>query len=164
MIYVIVQNIKDLSKLGTKKYLNWQNDIKVGKCSDVPATGCSKVNNCLTVVCYTSSNVTTYGCRMCNKNFYGTSFDATNSTGSTTCVKGNSIANCDFIRQTGTSTWACYSCATNYAVAYSELACVSYGNDSNCRRLSSGNSTCYYCWHSYFWDSSVCKLKSNFIA
>merc|ERR1712224_772572 len=131
--YVIITNIKDLSKLGNKQYLNWQNDNKVAICSDTPATGCSKVDKCLTVVCYTSNYVTTYGCRMCNKNYYGTSFDSTNNTGSKNCVKGNSIANCDLIKQTASTTGQCYTCKKDYAVAYSQLACVSYGADTNCR-------------------------------
>jgi len=128
-----IERTFETCQICNKQYLNWEQDIKIAICSDTPATGCSKVDNCLTVVCFTDNYVTTHGCRMCKQNYYGTSFDATNNTGSGECVKGNSIANCDLIKQTAATTWQCYTCKKDYAVAYSQLACVSYGADTNCR-------------------------------
>jgi len=61
---------------------------------------------------------------------------------------------------TTTSSYSCYSCEKNYAVASNGYSCISYTNDVNCRTLFTGNEVCYYCWHSYYWDDYVCRLKS----
>ena len=88
-------------------------------------------------------------------------WDAINGSGSGVCLKGQIINNCDLGFQSSASVNLCYTCKTNYAVAYDSLSCVSYSSDRNCRRLNSDNQTCWYCWNSYYWDLTTCKLESN---
>jgi len=100
---------------------------------------------------------------MCKKNYVGLTWDSINNSGSATCLKAEVIGNCEFHIQTSASVTKCYSCKSNYAVAYNELSCVSYSTDKNCRQVNSDNSSCWYCWHSYYWDSTKCKLNSNIL-
>merc|ERR1712146_793639 len=123
-----------------------ENVTNSAKCHTRGLSGCAKIPDCKTIVCYKSNaGVVTSACRMCNKGFYGTNFESTNSTGSTACTKGTGIGNCEFTRQTAASTHKCYSCKKGYAVDVSELGCAAYVNDSNCRVLGTSNNKCYTC-------------------
>jgi len=142
-------------------YLNWTASTNVAICDDTGLSGCKLIENCKTVVCFKpASGATTSGCRMCNDGYYGTSWEAANSTGSTECTKGSGIGNCEHTRQVGTTSHQCYNCKKDYSVDFAQAGCVAWTNDSNCRRLQTGDKTCYYCWHSYFWATDVCKLVS----
>lgn len=70
------------------------------------------------------------------------------------------IGNCELTRQVAASSHMCYACEKGYAVDFAQTGCIAWTIDSNCRRLQSGSKDCYYCWHSYFWASNVCKLES----
>ena len=89
----------------------------------------------------------------------GDRFDIINSAGSTNCIEGSKIENCDYVEQTGETTWSCYSCIANYAVKHNNEECVSFTSLSNCRKLFTGNANCAFCYHSYYWDASNCVLK-----
>jgi hypothetical protein len=129
--------------------------------SDQGLSACKEIEHCKTVVCFKpSSGDLTSACRMCDKGYYGSSWEATNSTGSEVCTKGMGIGNCELTRQVGASSHICYACEKNYTVDFDQTGCIAWTIDSNCRRLQTGNKDCYYCWHSYFWASNVCKLGS----
>ena len=98
---------------------------------------------------------------MCKKNYSGSGYDMVNHTGSDECALNIPIANCEFVMTTQTASYKCYSCKKDYAVAYNEFSCISFTKDQNCRSLAVDGTNCYYCWHSYYWDQSLCKLRSN---
>jgi hypothetical protein len=136
--------------------LYWTETAKDPICVDDLESGCKAIDNCMTTVCHTPAvGATTAGCRMCVKNFKGSTFDTVNATGAATCTVGTPILNCEFSRLTADG-HVCYGCATGYSVASTEASCVSYTTISNCRMMQSGNKTCHYCWHSYHWDGGFC--------
>lgn len=97
--------------------LYWVESTKDPICVDNLESGCKVIDNCMTTVCHTPvSGATTSGCRMCIKNFQGSSFDAVNATGAAKCTAGTPIVNCEFLRLTA-SGQQCYGCATGYCVA-----------------------------------------------
>ena len=69
-------------------------------------------------------------------------------------------------------TKSCYSCESNYAVG-ADGVCTSFTLDSNCRTLSgylvvpADNvgvaDTCHYCWDTYYWNETSCKLGSGLV-
>ena len=151
-----------------KDYLRWQVTSLSAECTDLQPLNCSFINHCLTVVCYdgdTAYNGTSgstgwsYGCRMCKSGYKGSGWDATNGAGSTSCVSGTAITNCDYAVATSASAYNCYGCKSNYAVASTQTTCTSYTTTSNCRLLNSAGD-CHYCWHSYYWDTADCILSS----
>merc|ERR1712224_926364 len=74
------------------------------------------------------------------------------------CKKAESVTNCQVYTSNGIQN-GCYNCQSNYVVANSGLACTAFTTDSNCRTLNKGG-TCHSCWHSYYWNTNSCKLKS----
>merc|ERR1712151_189741 len=98
---------------------------------------------------------------MCKKN-YAPSGTLTASIGSSACATTGVITNCEY-HYLSSSTTACYSCKSNYAVASTSTSCTSYTTDKNCRQLNSSG-TCSYCWHAYYWNATVCKLASSIVA
>lgn len=150
-----------------KDFLRWQEQGSYAACTNWAPIKCSKIENCQTTVCF--DNVTekatpgsySYGCRMCDKNYSGETWDTVNGAGSKTCVKKNVITNCEFSIQRSATVQNCYSCASGYAVGSAQTSCTSFTNDSNCRLLHSGEAYCHYCWHSYYWDTKTCALNGR---
>lgn len=144
-----------------KDYLNKNASTAVPTCSNTAlnTTTCSaKVSNCEQTVCYTANGTTyTLACGMCKKNYAG-SGTATANAGYASCSTSGVITNCEYHYYTG-SALGCYSCKSNYAVASTSTTCTAYTTDSNCRQLHSTGS-CGYCWHSYYWNVSTCKLTA----
>ena len=54
---------------------------------------------------------------MCKANYMGQGWDSSNHTGSTSCVSGNAITNCEYAVGTSASAYNCYSCKAGYSVA-----------------------------------------------
>ena len=162
------QQTIDLCQICKAEILFWNDSTKKAKCvnskdEDFVMKNCQRIDNCLTTVCYKDNNGNaTYGCRMCKKDYYGSSFDIVNSAGSKVCNKGKLIENCQFTIQTSDLTHKCFSCKPFYAVKYDESSCIPFTNDVNCR-VSQDTTDCYYCWHSYYWDNLSCRLHSNYI-
>lgn len=155
--------------LCAKDYLRWQASDNGAVCTNWQPLNCKQIDNCLTTVCfdnttgkaYGAATSYSYGCRMCQKNYTGSSWDTVNGAGSTKCTSGMTISNCEYMMQTSASTQVCYSCKSNFAVSNDSQSCVAYTADGNCRSLQPGNTQCHYCWHSYYWDSTTCKLGGN---
>jgi hypothetical protein len=106
----------------------------------------------------------TQGCRMCSKGHSGSGYDSVNHTGSTECHKNVPIIGCEYVITTQTSSYMCYSCEPGSAVSHSRFSCISFTLDQNCRTLNSSAVYCHYCWHSYYWDQSLCKLGANLVS
>lgn len=151
----------DSCSLCNNDFLHWTQSNNTPKClKKVP--GCTKIENCLTTVCFNATTGdSTIGCRMCEKGFVGLTWDSLNNAGSSVCKKTTMIQNCDFHIQQSSSVHNCYSCASGYSVSSDSKTCVSYSTISDCRTLQTGNSECYYCWHSYYWDGSLCRLDGG---
>ena len=147
----------------SKTFLIWKAESSVATCNN-EATNCTKISNCQTTICFIGAVETTSGCRMCNKNYSGSNFDLVNSSGSARCVKANSINNCEYTKQQSTTVTHCYACKKDYAVSFNDLYCEGFTSDSNCRKLATDNSGCWYCWHSYYWDMDFCKLLGNIVS
>jgi len=117
-------------------------------------------------VCWKESNGTYYsGCRLCYKD-YSQKISASNKAGGTACMKGNNITNCEYqsaLYNGSAVNIECFSCKSNYAVSSTLDSCVSFSSDANCRSLQSGGTSCKNCWHSYYWNSSLCVLSSNLV-
>merc|ERR1712224_1183556 len=129
-------------------------------CSDTAAntTTCNAtISDCDNNVCYTADG-TTYakGCFMCSKGKAGSGTCSSNY-GCTACA-GTAITNCDYHYYKGSAN-SCYSCKSGYAVASTTLTCSTYTTDSNCRQLNSSGA-CHQCWHSYYWNTTTCKLTA----
>jgi len=55
-----------------KSFLIWDNNNKTGECRSDPVPGCSKIQNCLTTVCYLENGLfIADACRICKKGHYG---------------------------------------------------------------------------------------------
>ena len=154
--------------LCAKDYLRWQVTSLQAECTDLQPLNCLFINHCLTTVCYdgttayagtAGSTGYSYGCRMCKLGYMGSGWDAVNGVGSTSCVKGTTITNCEYPIATSATEFKCYGCKTDYAVASTELECVSYTTSTNCRLLNSAGE-CHYCWHAYYFDNANCVLSS----
>lgn len=144
------------------KWLIW--NYNIARCeSDLASSelSCSKVDHCYQNMCYTSASITTSGCRMCNKNYYPSGY--WQNGGYSACTKGDSgtVLNCQQYDSLYASV-TCYACKKGYAVASTLLSCTSYEVDSNCRILNS-DGYCHYCWHSYYFDNTTCKLLSTLV-
>ena len=160
----------DSCYLCSKDFLRWQQSSKSAECKDLAPLNCAFINHCLTTVCYDgvtpfngsdqTGQTRTYGCRMCKANYKGTGWDSVNNTGSTACVEGMPITNCEYVVGTGASTYNCYSCKAGYSVASTLDSCTTYTTDTNCRVLNSSGA-CHYCFQSYYWDNTECILSSN---
>jgi len=150
-----------------KDFKNWVASSSSLTCSDTAITmgvTCSKISDCETTTCFdTASGTDSVACTMCKKGKSGSTYDSTNSQGSTNCTSYSGIANCDYFMMTGASTHTCYACKSKYAVANNDASCVSYTTDSNCRKLQSGNVNCRECWDAYYWNTNKCKLYGSVI-
>ena len=137
--------------------LHWLSATSTAACKEDTPISCTRIANCSTTVCFETASAITAGCRLCKKNYSGAGWETTNSSGSASCTKTNVISNCEYVFMTSSSTWNCYSCVKTFAVTNSKLTCITYTADPNCRELDSSNIACYSCWHSYYWDTNVCK-------
>jgi len=149
-----------------KTYLNYTNTGGVTACSNTKTTSCTDISNCDLTVCWDTSGTVTSGCRWCKKN-YSPTITSTNAAGATACTSGNTITNCEtqMAYWDGSSTSAyCYICKSKYAVNANSNGCTGYTADSNCRKLQSSGTSCQTCWHSYYWNATVCKLASNLMS
>jgi len=156
-----VRTLDDCTICNTE-YLSWESTTNIATCTNEVPDSCYTIDNCLTTVCYNTSHIThSSGCRMCKKNYSGTNFDLLNSVGSQNCEKTNTILNCEFVMELSATEKKCYSCMTDYAVSNDQLTCISYSFDKWCRILDGDHEGCWYCWHSYYWSGSLCKLYSN---
>jgi len=153
----------DSCSLCKTDFLHWTQSNNTPKCVDqVP--GCTKIKNCLTTVCFNATTGdSSTGCRMCEKGYVGLTWDSLNNAGSSVCKEITMIANCDFHMQQSSSVQHCYSCGSGYAVSSDSKTCISYTTMADCRTLQTGNTDCYYCWHSYYWDGELCKLNGVLI-
>ena len=109
----------------------------------------------------TTSKGTKYGCRMCDKYYWGKgTFDSI--TGSSECYYKHGeeppIKNCEYFYSD--SKLQCDACARGYVVTNDGAKCVQYEFDSNCRKLAPDNKNCLYCWHGFQWEDGSCYLKS----
>lgn len=145
--------------LCTTKHLWWRTTDKNLSCIVEPQTWCKTIDNCLTTVCFeNSAGTNSYGCRMCSKDYSGSDWDTVNRSGSGSCKKMNSIQNCEFVRQTGVSSYECYACKWNYAVLGGTM-CASYTENIACRTIKDG--MCNFCYHAYYFDGDWCRLGAN---
>lgn len=134
-------------------------------CSDTAAstTTCSAtVSNCDQSMCFTSAAAAvSVGCRMCKSGYMmsGTAISSNDgNVGYPSCVT-MTIANADYGSPID-STKVLY-CKSDYAVATAGTSCISFTTDSNCGQLGSTDAYCGVCWHSYYFDTTTCKLESN---
>merc|ERR1712226_705840 len=135
----------------------------------------------------TSGNTVGDNCMVCdskdwyNMTTYGTAAYACSNTSlsSTTCK--STISNCEqsVCLTTAASTFytGCRMCKSGYAPGgYNSTStmmttCGTTGKITNCDYHSNSGSlqnsttaTCRECWHSYYWNATVCKLKSGLMA
>lgn len=141
--------------------LHWKNATSSASCVVDTPIDCVHQDNCSTTICYESTSAITSACRLCNKNYSGAGWESVNNSGSDSCTKTNVIFNCESVFMTSSATWNCYACKKNFAVTNSKLTCITYTSDPNCREQDSTNTACYSCWHSYYWDTNICKQKSR---
>lgn len=147
-------------------FLNWDFATGEAKCESIPGEACAGISkpipSCQQTVCYKGETGNSYGCRMCKKGYAGYNWDTNNFSGSQTCMKMIVISNCNFAQQISTSSYFCYSCASNFAVSSNKKTCESFTKDPFCRKLASGNLQCEYCYHGFMWDTIKCRLKANY--
>jgi hypothetical protein len=141
--------------------LKYEDATKIASCVKEAPISCGAIANCQTTICFEKDNALTVGCRLCEKNYSGAGFDTINSAGATSCVATNVISNCEVSWKPTGTTWKCYSCAADYAVSNSELTCMTFTSDPNCRVMDSTNTACWSCWHAYYWDNNTCKLAAT---
>jgi len=83
-----------------------------------------------------------------------------------TCSKKDKTSSCELVRTGSTeANNLCYGCEYGMAVKANQTKgeeCEAYTNDYNCRLLFT-NGQCDQCWHSYYWDSNICLLRSSLI-
>jgi hypothetical protein len=160
-------NVKDINTCqlcdSSKEYLIFKDHEKTAVCSNTRPVGRTTISNCMTVVIF-DGLVDTQGCRMCNKGHSGSGYDSVNHTGSTECHRNVPIAGCEYVMTTQTSSYMCYSCEIDHAVSHTGFSCISFSLDKNCRTLNSSAVYCHYCWHSYYWDQTLCKLSANLVS
>lgn len=164
----------DNCQVCNKTWLNWTVHGATAACSNNPvATKCLEIKNCSQNVCYKNADNSYFaGCRMCDEGYHGTG--TRNMAGAPECIKivthegvtpvaCTSYKNCERYMESSTCT-SCASCKAGYAVASDKLSCKAYTEDPNCNRLySTFPNWCEVCWNGYYWDTSVCKLKSLFV-
>lgn len=145
-----------------KDFYNMNASTTVVTCSNTAAstTVCTgKIDNCAQTACYTADGTTYVSrCKTCNSGYTG-SGTATTDIGYSACSKTGILVNCESHYLSGSATTACYSCASNYAVASTSITCSAYTTDGNCRQLDSAGA-CSQCWHAYYWNTSTCKLTA----
>lgn len=146
-----------------KDFRNYVETSNTPTCSNtaILTSTCPKISNCLNTNCYDGTTDST-GCQLCKKNYSATTL-VNASVGGSSCSSTMAITNCEYSYLT-TAGASCYSCKANYAVDSATTACASYTTDKNCRQLHSGNTNCSQCWHSYYWNTSTCKLSAKIIA
>jgi len=151
----------------TKKFKTWVNASTTLACTDTALTltgaTCAEISNCEQTLCY-DGTTDTVACGVCKKNYYGSTWEAVNGSGSAACTATPTITNCEQQFQSSATVNKCYTCKSNFAVANDELSCVAYTTDSNCRSLQTGNAACRNCWHAYYWNATVCKLAAKILA
>jgi hypothetical protein len=152
----------DTCHICQKSFLKWFATSSTASCDNLDTDKCLEIDHCETTVCFTpSTGPQTSGCRMCSSGYSGANWDTVNGSGSALCAKAIAITNCDYVEQISTTVKHCYACGYNFAVTFNDLLCSAFTADSNCRKLGSSNAGCWYCWHSYYWDSDHCRLGAG---
>ena len=149
----------------SKIWLNINSNTTTQTCSDTAInSSCTAViPKCRQSVCYTADGATyVTRCKWCNKDYAGTG-SVSQDAGFESCGAGGTISNCEFYGLLGASTLSCDSCKAGYALKSNQIKCTSFTIDANCRMLN-GSNTCQYCFHSYFWNTNLCKLFTNLVA
>jgi hypothetical protein len=124
-------------------------------CKELP-TGCNAIVDCEQMHCETTDGENyTSKCLLCARGK-----GAFVAGGVTTQCNSAMMNNCDYM--TGLK---CYWPSFGYAVDFEGTATVSYTTDSNCKALQQTTRTnCRICWDGYYWDTSMCKLRSGIMA
>jgi len=137
--------------------------IACSKTAITLSTACAKIDNCEQMVCK-DDTTDAHGCQFCKKGYYNGTY--VTGMGSSNCIKGVTITNCEMSYATGTTTHGCYYCKSGYAVnAANDTGCTAYTTDSNCRKLQLDGTTtyCYSCWDAYYWNATKCKLSAGVV-
>jgi len=152
----------DCQWCNSKDYLNYDNTTSTTTCSNTAIdTKCTAtISNCGQTGCFKySSTVAHTTCYMCDKGYVQSTKNATTNA-TTACAATTAIGNCEYFSSTDGTTIKCSTCKSDYAVKSDGSQCTSYSTDSNCRQLQSDGKNCHYCWYSYYWNTTTCKLRS----
>lgn len=163
------KSMADCMMCKSKDWLNVTNHATPASiaitCSNtsISTTTCAtKVANCEQSVCFKhTDNTYSVLCGMCSSGYMGSGTRNANLPLYPTCST-NTITNAD-VGNPGDNAKV-YTCKSGHAVANAHTSCVAFTTDSNCRELGTGDTYCGQCWHSYYFDTTTCKMGASLMS
>ena len=151
------------------KYLYWYATNSTVVCDDSVysfdgVTCNTEITDCSQLACYNMGttadpSATNYsGCKQCT-DYKMHSGVNTGGLGSS-CVTGN-IVNCMTYGLDSANGVICSGCDSDYVTTYNQTYCLKANEyNSNCRRLTESNISCYSCYAAYYFNVDTCRFKA----
>jgi len=161
------RTVYDCMMCNSKKWLNITDHNTPASiaitCVDtaIDTTNCaSEVANCDQSICLKPKTGTTSTyCAQCKSGYKGS---GTKANGYYPTCASATITNAEL--GLGSDNTKVYTCKSGYAVVTLETSCKAFTTDSNCRKLGSTDAFCGECWHSYYFDTTTCKLGATLMS